>query len=164
MKAVSPHVISTVIPLFVMSKLIRWETPFTEILDPSVGLIISTKPDGADILKAIVAPRGINAYPKYLITFGEVIAFTCFEEAHAPERDFASATVEESRLCAYEFLDSSWLETYAAWSPFYFGNETDSFYHYLIFGGDNNIEVITPNRPTIEAVEEKIILHIQYEV
>jgi hypothetical protein len=147
-----------------MSKLIRWDTPFTEIQFPSVGLIITTKADEADILKAIVAPKGIDAYPKYLITFGEVIAFTCFEEAHAPERDFASATVEEERLCAYEYLDSPWLKTYAAWTPFYFGNETDSFYHYLIFGGDNNIEVITPNRPTIDIVEEKTILQIEREV
>ncbi len=147
-----------------MSKLIRWNTPFTDKQRPSVGLIITTEADEIDILKAIVAPKGIDAYPKYLITFGEVIAFTCFEEAHAPERDFASATVEEERLCAYEYLDSPWLKTYAAWTPFYFGNETDSFYHYLIFGGDNNIEVITPNRPTIDIVEEKTILQIEREV
>jgi len=147
-----------------MSKLVRWETPFTEIQFPSVGLIITTKADDADILKAVVAPKGIDTYPKYLVTFGEVVAFTCFEEAHAPERDFVSASIEEENLCAYEYLDSPWLKTYAAWSPFYFGNETSSFYHYLIFGGDNNIEVITPNRPTIDAVEEKTILQIEREV
>jgi hypothetical protein len=127
-------------------------------------LIITTEAGETDILKAIVASKGIDAYPKYLVTFGEVIAFTCFEEAHAPERDFTSAMVEEERLCAYEYLDSPWLKTYAAWSPFYFGNEADSFYHYLIFGGDNNIEVITPNRPTIEIVEAKTIFQIQWEV
>ncbi len=146
-----------------MSKLIRWETPFTEIRLPSVSLIITIEPDEADILKAIVA-ESIDTYPKYLVTFGKVIAFTCFEEAHAPERDFASATVEEDNLCAYEYLDSSWLKSYAGWKPIYFGNETSSFYHYLIFGGDNNIEVITPNRPKIETVEEKTVLLIERKV
>ncbi|HSK74020.1 MAG TPA: hypothetical protein VK892_20135 [Pyrinomonadaceae bacterium] len=147
-----------------MTKLIRWDTPFTETQFPSAGLIITTKADEADILKAVVAPQGIDVYPKYLVTFGRVVAFTCFEEAHAPERDFASATIEEENLCAYEYLESPWLKSYDAWRPIYFGNETDSFYHYLIFGGDNNIEVITPDKPTIEIVEEKTILKIEREV
>ena len=147
-----------------MSKLVRWGTPFTETQFPSVGLIIAIEADETDILKAIVAPQGIDVYPKYLVNFGRVIAFTCFEEAHAPERDFASATIEEENLCAYEYLDSAWLKFYDAWKPIYFGNETDSFYHYLVFGGDNNIEVITPNKPTIEIVEEKTILQIQRKV
>ena len=149
---------------FVMSKLIRWETPFTDEQRPSVGLIITTKEEETDILQAIVAPKGIDVYPKYLVTFGEVIAFTCFEEAHAPERDFASAEFVEEKVCAYEYLDSPWLKSYSGWLPIYFGNETDSFYHYLIFGGDNNIEVITPNRPKIEVIEEKTILQMQREI
>ena len=149
---------------FFMSKLICWDTPFTNKQRPSVGLIITTEVDETDILKIIVAPKGIDAYPKYLVTFGEVIAFTCFEEAHAPERDFASATIEDENLCAYEYLDSPWLQSYEAWKPIYFGNETSSFYHYLMFGGDNNVEVITPNRPTIDVIEEKAILQIQREV
>ena len=146
-----------------MSKLVRWETPFTEIKLPSVGLIITIEPDEADILKAVVADS-VDTYPKYLVTFGKVIAFTCFEEAHAPERDFASATVEEDNICAYEYLDSPWLKSYAGWKPIYFGNETDSFYHYVIFGGDNNIEVITPNRPEIETIEEETVLLIERKV
>ena len=89
-----------------MSKLIRWDTPFAETRFPSVGLIITTKPNGEDILKAVVAPKGLDIYPKYLVTFGAVIAFSCFEEAHAPERDFALVPAEEEKLCAYEYLNS----------------------------------------------------------
>lgn len=147
-----------------MSKPIRWDTPFTDKQHPSIGLIIDAESDGAGILKAVVMPKGIDDYPKYIVNFGVVIAFTCMEEAHAPEKDFAAAAIEEENLCAYEYIDSSWLKNYSAWSPFYFGNETGSFYHYLIFGGDNNIEVITPNRPVIEIVEEKTILKIEYQV
>ena len=147
-----------------MSKLIRWDTPFTDKQRPSAGLIIITEADETDILKAVVAPDGVDAYPKYLVTFGEVIAFACFEEAHAPDRDFDSAEIEDKNLCAYEYIDSAWLKSYDGWRPIYFGNETDLFYHYLIFGGDNNIEVVAPNIPTIETIEEKTILKIEREV
>lgn len=147
-----------------MSKLVRWDTPFTEILFPSVGLLISTTSSGSDILNAVVAPHGIDSYPKYLINFGEVIAHTCFEEAHAPKRDFDSAIIEEEDLCAYEYIASPWLKTYEAWAFIYFGDKPGAFYHYLLFGGDSNFEVITPNRPLIETVNEEKILHFEYKL
>ncbi len=147
-----------------VTKLIRWETPFTETQFPSVGLIISTEKNGADILKAIVAPFGIDKYPKYLVNFSRVIAFTCMEEAHAPEMDFASAEIEESGLCAYEFIDSPWLKTYEAWIPFLTNSEKNCLYHYLIFGGDNNVEVITQNEPEIEIINEQVMLKIEYSL
>jgi hypothetical protein len=147
-----------------MAKLIRWETPFTDKQFPSVGLLIATAPDMADILKAVVAPHGLDEYPKYLVNFGEVVAFTCMEEAHAPERDFDSATFEDKNLCAYQYLDSPWLKSYEGWELFFAGGRFNSFSHYLIFGADNNVEVITPNVPTIEVIKEKTILRIVYEV
>lgn len=147
-----------------MPELIRWDTPFTEVLRPSCGLIISTSSNQAEILRAIIAPRGIDSYPKYLINFGEIIAHTCFEEAHAPKRDFDSATIEEENLCAYEYIDSPWLKTYESWAFIYFGDKPGAFRHYLIFGGDNNIEVITPNKPIIETINEEKILQIEYKI
>ena len=101
-----------------MTKLIRWETPFTEARCPSVGLLITSKGIEVDILKAVVAPGGIDEYPKYLVDFGRVIAFTCFEEAHSPERDFGSAEIGETGLCAYRYLDSPWLQSYVSWQGF----------------------------------------------
>jgi len=118
-----------------MTKLIRWETPFTEARCPSVGLLITSKGIEVDILKAVVAPGGIDEYPKYLVDFGRVIAFTCFEEAHSPERGF-----------------------------YHTGDTPVSFAHYVIFGGDNNVEVITPDTPAVEVIEEKIVLKIEYEL
>ncbi len=150
--------------LFIMAKLIRWQTPFTEAEFPSVGLLITPKNDGTDILRAVVAPGGLDAYPKYLVTFGEVVAFTSFEEAQCPKRDFDSAEIEERNLCAYQYLDSPWLKSYAGWEYFFAPKPGVPFSHYLIFGGDNNIEVITPNVPTVEVVKEKTVLKIEYEV
>lgn len=160
-RCVGRRVIRGVIPLTIMAKLIRWETPFSDAQGPSVGLMITSDGVETDILKAVVAPKGIDAYPKYVVNFGQVIAFTCFEEAHAPERDFASATVDGAGSCAYRYSDSPWLQSYEAHEWLLNAGE---FSHYLIFGGDNNIEVITPNIPTIEVIEEKTILKIMYEV
>jgi hypothetical protein len=145
-----------------MSKLIRWETPFTTARFPSVVLLITAgRIEGR--IKALVAPDGVDQYPKYLIDFGEALAFTCMEEAHAPEMDHVSAELEESELCAYEFLDSPWLRSYEPQNFFVRANEV-TFSHYLIFGGDNNIEVITPDRPTIETINQKTTLNLKYEL
>ncbi|HEX8472800.1 MAG TPA: hypothetical protein VF666_02085 [Pyrinomonadaceae bacterium] len=147
-----------------MAKLIRWETPFTDTQVPSVGLLISTNPDGADNLKAVIAPHGLDEYPKYLVNFGNVIAFTCIEEAFCPERDFDSTMFEERNLSAYQYLDSPWLKSYEGGRQFIAGGHPGPFYHYLISGGDNNVEVITPNIPTIDIIEQKGTLLIEYEV
>ena len=146
-----------------MSKLIRWNTPFTTSQFPSVGLLITPGPDWADRVRALVAPNGVDQYPKYLVDFGEALAFTCMEEANAPEMDFVSAELNENKLCAYIFLDSPWLRSYEPQRYFVRANEV-TFSHYLIFGGDNNIEVITPDQPTIETIYQKTKLKFEYDL
>src|SRR2546423_1150155 len=147
-----------------MPKLVRWETPFSARQYPSVGLLISTRSDGSDLLKAVVAPDGIDAYPKYLVTFGNVIAFTCMEEAFSPPRDFDSTMFDEKNLSAYQYLESPWLKAYENGQHFVGGGSPGPFYHYVIFGADNNVEVITPNIPTVDRIEAKGVLLIEYEV
>jgi hypothetical protein len=147
-----------------MAKLIRWETPFTDSRFPSVGLLIHASSDGTDILKAVVAPHGLDEYPKYLVNFGNVIAFTCMEEAFCPERDFDPTMCEDRNLSAYQYLDSPWLKSYEDGKHFIAGGHPGTCYHYLIFGGDNNVEVITPNVPTVDIIEQKGVLLIKYEV
>ena len=146
-----------------MSKLVRWDTPFTDSRYPSVGLIISHGPDEIDLVRAIVAPLGINRYPKYLVNFGSVIAFTCMEEAFCPPRDFGPSHLEENGLSAYEYLNSPWLQCYEKGAPFLLGG-AGPFHHYVIFGGDNNIEVVTRNIPTIDRVEQKTPLVMDGEI
>ena len=148
----------------IMPKLIRWQTPFTDRRDSSVGLLISTNPDGTDILKAVIAPDGLDEYPKYLVNFGNVIAFICREEAFSLERDFESTMFEERNLCAYQYLDSPWLKSYEDGRCFIAGGHPGPFYHYLIFGGDNNVEVITPNVPSMEIIEKSGVIVVEYAV
>ena len=148
-----------------MSKLVRWETPFTNSKFPSVALIVTSTSGRWNDVKALVMPHGTDKYPKYLVSFGEVIAFTCFEEAHAPERDFSEATIEERKLCAYQYFDSPWIKTYESWvEHISFPNEPVPIFHYLIFGGDNNIEVVTTNVPTILRIEQSETLQMEFDI
>jgi hypothetical protein len=147
-----------------MSKLIRWETPFSKAVLPSVILLNLTDVyKSTDLLTLIVAPDGIDKYPKYLAKFENIIAFTCMEEAYSPEREYSKVEAEEVS-CAYEWIDSPWLKAYEQGEHFIAGGKTKPFYHYVIFGGDNNVEIITPNRPFIEIISEKTTININLVV
>ncbi|HYR74348.1 MAG TPA: hypothetical protein VEM96_00775 [Pyrinomonadaceae bacterium] len=147
-----------------MSKLIRWETPFTDKRYPSVGLLVSPRPNRTDSLTAVVAPDGLDTYPKYLVNFGDVIAFTCMEEAFHPELHPDAKVFDEPGLSAYQYLESDWLKAYENGVHFVAGGHLGPFYHYAIFGADNNVEVITPTVPTVDRIDEKKLLVIECEV
>lgn len=138
-------------------KFIRWETPFTDKRWPSATVM--TGPNHPDYeLEVVVALFGIDAYPKYIVNFGNVVAFSCMEEMYFPERDFSEADCEEEGLSAYEFVDSTWLESYRRGEFFLYnadGENNELLKHFLIVGGDNNIEVITKNTPTFREVEDE---------
>ena len=137
-------------------KLVRWETPFTDERLPSATVMTGPNHPNYD-LEVVVAPFGINTYPKYVVNFGDVVAFSCMEEMHFPERDFAEAECEEEGLAAYEFIDSTWLESYRKGEYFLFntdGGNQEQLRHFLIVGGDNNIEVITKNLPKFRKVDD----------
>lgn len=151
-----------------MSRIVRWETPFTDAFYPSIVLVASFLPltsRECNNLKVIINPSS-GEYPKYLVDFGGVLAFTCMEEGCCPERDFVSATFDEAItrdkfICALQWLNSPWLKSYEGCHDPY---SEGKFSHYLIFGGDNNVEVITPNVPMIKKVEQKEVLIIECEV
>ncbi|MCA1588891.1 MAG: hypothetical protein LC734_00590 [Acidobacteria bacterium] len=149
-----------------MPRFVRWETPFTNSRWPSA--IVVTEPIDSEVsVNAIVAPGGIDQYPKYYVRFGKVVAFTCMEEMHFPERDTAEAACEEEGLAAYEYLESTWLKSYEKGEYFLFntdGGTSERLRLYLIVGGDNNIEVITKNLPTFETLSEPTAIEIVFSV
>ncbi|MEQ1643520.1 MAG: hypothetical protein ABL959_08780 [Pyrinomonadaceae bacterium] len=138
-----------------LKKFIRWETPFTDTKYPSA--VVITGPNDKDCpVEVVVAPSGWDKYPKYVVDFGETIAFSCMEEMHFPERDFAEAETEDEGLSAYEFINSTWLEAYRDGEFFLFNTkegDDEQLRHFLILGGDNYIEVITKNTPSIRRVD-----------
>jgi hypothetical protein len=151
-----------------MSKIIRWETPFTDAFYPSVILFAIPLPPKLGIVnnvKLIVNPSK-GEYPKYLVDFGEVLAFTCMDESCCPERDISSAKIDETikndkSICAFQWLESPWLKSYeVCHDPFSEGK----FSHYLIYGGDNNVEIITQNAPEIRKVEQNEVLAFEFEL
>ncbi len=148
-----------------MSKIIRWNTPFTDTQYPSVEFLTTIEQDKYNVLKVLVAPSGIDKYPKYLMNFGQVIAFTCMEEANAPDRGFDSVSEEiEPHLSTYKWIDSPWLKSYESQIHFIPSGHLGYFSHYLIFGGDSNVEVITPYEPLIEVVEKKRLFKVEREL
>lgn len=149
------------------ARFIRWETPFTDKRWPSAVILVQPVATGPYPVSALVAPFGVDNYPKYLVHFGEAVAFTCMEEMHFPERDTAEAECKEEGLAAYEYLDSTWLKSYEKGEFFLFnidGGNSERLRHYLIVGGDNNIEVITKNEPIFETVDAPTSLTLNFVV
>ncbi len=140
-----------------MSKLIRWETPFTDCEFPIALPLTSFSLDAGFNLKVLVAPRRIDAYPKYLVEFGDAIAFTCFEEAHQPEIHTSKPKIDGKWSSACEWLASPWLESYSLmWDH----GKTEKLRHYLIFGADFNLEIVTRLIPTFETIDEPKLLNL----
>jgi hypothetical protein len=89
------------------------------------------------------------------------------EEAHFPERDFQEAEWEEEGLSSYEYLDSTWLKSYSAGEYFLFNTDFGSrerLRHFLIVGGDNNIEVITRHDPIFQQVSSSMTMSLDFEI
>ncbi len=147
-----------------MNKLICWNTPFTNTSHPSVGLFLQHGEDETDLVTAIVAPHGIDAYPKYLVSFGTVIEFNCYEEGFAPDHDYETAEVEINGLSAYEWIDSPSIEAYECGLPHVASKDCQKLHHYILFGGDNIVEIVTENMPEIEIVNESRKIYIELKV
>ena len=63
----------------------RWDVPFAEARDPSVSIITE---HGGDVVTLIVAPTGIDQYPKYRVRFDKVISLLYYEEAFSFHRGY----------------------------------------------------------------------------
>ena len=133
-----------------------WETPFTYSSYPSVGLVM--EPDGEDSALLVIAPSGLDAYPKYLVRFTKVFAVSCGEEAgfvldlgqdQGPEEVVARIWDASPHAAAY--LDTV------------FGCELE-MKHYVVFGGDNIASVVCGEPPVIETIAEPCELVIRYAV
>lgn len=143
----------------------RWETPFTDARDPSVGVIVEADEVGADALTLVVAPSGLDKYPKYLVRFASVVAFTCREEAFAPEIvGIDGVPFEDRRASAHLWMGSPWVESYRKGGPLVPAAGDGDLRHYLVFGGDNTVEVVTSAEPEVEEVTASRMLVARHAV
>ena len=141
-----------------------WETPFARDKWPSVWLIPETHGDSTAMV--VVAPKGVDAYPKYLVRFSAVYAFTSDEEAGS--LGFADGAAHGSAIeagCAYIWRDSPRAASYGQFVPdLPFRGGAGPVVHYLFFGGDNNVGVVSAEQPEIQRVDNPRSLVVAHEV
>ena len=138
-------------------KLHPWNTPFTKNMSPSVGLFVEHGDDETDLVSAVVAPQGIDKYPKYLVRFGNVMEFSCYEEGCSPVRGYEDLLLLSDGICSFTWFGSPSVESY---QPLV-GEE--ALNHYLIIGADNILEVVSKNIPKITTLEKstKIVVGLR---
>ena len=141
-----------------------WDTPFARERWPSIWLIPETH--GESTATVVVAPGGVNAYPKYLVRFSAVYAFESEEEAGG--LTFQDGSIQRSTEdlgCAYVWRDSPQAKGYAPFVPdMPFHGGRGPVVHYVLLGGDNNVGVISAEPPTIERVDNPRHLTLTHEV
>jgi hypothetical protein len=133
-----------------------WETPFTFSPFPSVGLVM--EPDGDDSALLVIAPGGLDAYPKYLVRFTKVFAASCGKEA-----GFVLDLGQEksSKNVVAHIWHAS--PQAAAYSDTVFGADLE-IRHYVVFGGDNIASIISGELPIIETINKPDELVIRHAV
>jgi hypothetical protein len=141
-------------------ELVRWDVPFAEWRGLSTWVIT----ENFDSFVVVVAPlsdkRPEDNYPKYLIRFAEVITLLAYDEAGATHRLYYKMTGWVKGLRAYQWIDSPWLAGYRGCHEI----PGSKLYHYVIFGDDNLVEVISVGEARIERVDQKRFIEVTHEV
>jgi hypothetical protein len=111
----------------------------------------------------VVAPDGTDAYPKYIVDFQEVFSVSFKEELEAilsPELPPIPSSAKN--WCAFIWQQSPQVLAYETLARSH--DLPTPIRHYLIFGGDDIVEVICASEPKIEKVTEPRSLHATYEI
>jgi hypothetical protein len=144
-----------------MSRLVKWNVPFAEWFYPSVTAGFSVSLQGPPSQLHVVVSGGpypvtsrSNRDPKYLISFTDILKFSCDDEACAPPREFPPIEKFDPVPCAWLWENSPSVESYQRCGDYDENNGPAPLYHYLIFGGDYNVEVIAKRQPKIETIWE----------
>jgi hypothetical protein len=136
-----------------------WDVPFRKDVYPSVTLI--SEPDGDSTAALVVAPRGLDGYPKYIVRFSSVYAFTCEEEAQAVT-DLGEPNQGEY---AYVWADSPYSKSYSSLFPdFAFRGGEAQVKHYVVLGGDNFASVVSAADPIVERVNGPTTITVAHAV
>ena len=129
-----------------MSKLVRWDVPFSGAFYPTVIATFHTATKSAPGKMEITI--GISDGTQFRVESASVLAFTCLDESCAPKRWFSTAETEQLETCAYHCLESPWIKSYEGCQYDANGNPIP-LNHYLIYGGDNIVEFVCQNEPLV---------------
>ena len=139
----------------VVSNLVPWDVAFAQAKYPSVSIITE---QGGDVVTLIIAPKGIDQYPKYSVRFNKVITLICYEEAFCLDRGHR---IPPHGGCAYLWCDSPAVQSYRRGEDIFSWRDLQ---HYLIFGGDSIVELIASGQPKIERLDQRQIVEVKHEL
>ena len=137
----------------------RWDVPFRKDAYPSVTLI--SEPDGDSTVALVVAPYGLDGYPKYIIRFSAVYAITCEEEAQS----VTDLGEPQQGDYAYVWTDSPYTKSYTTLLPdFAFRGGESQIKHYVVLGGDHFASVVSAAEPMIEQVDGPATIAVAHAI
>ena len=131
-------------------RLTRWDAPFTDTTFPAVTLL--TDPERFGVVHLVVAPTGIDKYPKYLVRFDPAVAFRVEDESFPTDAEYRRDRTAKG-LCAFECTESAWVKRFDPSAVIIEAYFSKPLRHFVVFGGDVNAEVLTTEEPEITEVE-----------
>lgn len=145
-----------------MSRLVPWDTPFAGAFYPSViSAFAQSFERSADSLMVVIGLG--ESYPRYLIDFENVLVAHSLDEACAPQLPFPESQVSSVRSCSWQWLDSPTIKSYQGCHYTADGEEAEIL-HFLIFGGDHIVEVVTKSQPLIAKVTEPRVINLVFNL
>ncbi len=125
-----------------MSRLVAWKTPFASAEWPSVCVSLNR------ILRETTI--FVESGRRWKISFDYVAALKVSDESYDDNTRFQIER-DEADLCSYLWLDSPWSGQFN--SEHTEVVEGNFLRHYVLLGGDYNVEVLALGNPNIEIAE-----------
>ena len=124
-----------------MSRLSAWNTPFSSAPWPSVSVISGRNLKDTRIF--------VTADRDFVIRFEKILGLKVCDESYDKNSRFHIDRDKEN-LCSYLWLDSPWLTEFTHESAE--AVEGGRLTHYLLLGGDYNVEVLAVGAVQIDVV------------
>ena len=142
-----------------MENIVPWDVPFAQFKYPSVNII--TEQFGISAM-VVVTNSHSEEYPKYLVHFGKVLAALYYEEAIRLRGQYPDITGGKASGCAYLWPSSPWLQASSNWAKNFL--QWPELRHYIIFGGDDIVEILASEVSKIEKIDEKRVIETRHEI
>lgn len=126
-----------------MSRLLKWETPFADASFPSVWISIERILSGATIY--------VDAAELWQVSFDYIAGMKSCDESYDDNTRFHIER-DIDGLCSYFWEDSPWLGQFD--SKFAEVIEGNTLAHYVLLGGDYNVEVLALGHPKIILIDK----------
>lgn len=136
-------------------RLERWDTPFTDLPALRIRVMIEGRPQHGEGVTLIVEPSGTEAYPKYLVRFPSVSAFVHLEETLTPRTGGPDDGDAHASACVWS--GSPWVRAQD-------DGEAPADRHYVVFGDDRVIEVVSRSEPEVETVTSPQVLELRHAI